>query len=114
MRTSSAKAKGRRAVAEVRELLLKYAPGLSAADVEVKATSVPGEDLWLSPAARAAYPFTFEVKNQERMNLYDALAQAKTHAEGTEYQPVLIFRRNRTQLFVALDFESFLKLRGQG
>lgn len=110
MKSKSAKDKGRRAVLELRERLLKGAPELSEGDVEVKTTSAPGEDLWLSPAARKAYPFVFEVKNVEKLNVWDAIAQADAHALGTPYAPALVFKRNRSDMYVAVRLDDFIRL----
>lgn len=110
MKTQSAKAKGRRAVAELREILLQFAPELEAGDIEVKPTSVPGEDLWLSPKAQSFYPFAIEVKNTEKMNIWECLKQTIGHSEGTPKLPLLVFRRNRSELFVSLRLRDFLFL----
>lgn len=110
MKPSSAKAKGRRAVAELRELLLDAAPELKPGDIEVKATSVPGEDLWFSPAAKAVYPFTWEVKNCEKLNVWQALEQAASHCKGLNpFPPALAFRRNRSEMFVAFRLRDWVK-----
>jgi hypothetical protein len=109
MRTSSAKAKGRRASQEVKDLLLKYAPDLSPADISVVPSGVTGEDLWLSPKARELYAFSPEVKNQEAINIWAAFEQAKGHAVGTTFTPVLFFRRNRSELMVCIRAEDFIK-----
>ena len=110
MRTSSAKAKGRRACVEAKELLELYAPDLRPGDIEVTSSGATGEDLKLSPAARELYNFAIEVKCQESLNIWSALAQAASHAEGTDRTPVLFFRRNRSKLYVALDAEAFTRL----
>lgn len=114
MKTSSAKAKGRRACAEVRELLLAAAPALQADDIQVTPSGVTGEDLHLSPLARGYFPFTFECKNVEKLNIWDALEQAKSHAtKRQDLTPVLAFRRNHSELYVSLKLVDFLKLTGK-
>lgn len=107
MRTSSAKAKGRRAVVEVKEALLKYG-NLFPDDILQSTTSVCGEDLMLSPAARKKFPYSFEVKNVEKINVWEAIKQAEDNCRG--HEPVVVFRRNNTKLRVIIDFEHFLKL----
>ena len=109
MKTRSAKAKGRRACQDVKELFEKYAPDLKPGDIEVTSSGVVGEDLKLSPAARDLYPFVCEVKNQESLEIWKALEQAESHSRDG-LVPLLFFRRNRSKLFVALDAESFIKL----
>lgn len=114
MRTSSAKAKGRRACSELKDLLHGYAPDLKNDDIIVTPSGVPGEDLRLSPAARDKYPYVFECKNVESLNVHQAYNQAAEHwqkrgANPQEF-PVLAFKKNRTDLFVMLKAEHFLKL----
>lgn len=109
MRISSAKAKGRRAAAETRELLLKHAPGLLPDDILVTSSSVTGEDLRLSPAAAGIYRWCFEIKNQERLNIWDAIRQAFGHADATGRRPAVVFRRNRSDLFICLRLSDFLE-----
>ncbi len=114
MKTSSCKAKGRRCAVEVKELLLKYAPDLHPADIEVTTSSVTGEDLKLSPVARKVYPLVVECKNVERINIWDAIKQSvahlKKHKHETEVQiPVVFFKRNNSKLMICLEAEEFLK-----
>lgn len=108
MTPRSAKSKGRRASLEARQAMLATAPELSEDDIRVVPSGVPGEDLWLSPAARAIYPFAMELKNVEKLNFWDAIKQAESHAKGTGYIPVVVFRRNNEKLRIIVDFEQFL------
>jgi hypothetical protein len=110
MKPASAKAKGRRAAAELKILIHAAYPELEYDDVLVTSSGTTGEDLKLSPKARRLLPFTFEVKNCEKLNVWDALQQAQEHAEGTPHTPALAFRRNRSELFVAIEAREFLKL----
>lgn len=112
MRPQSAKAKGRRLQQHVRDKLLEAAPQLQPDDIRSTSMGAPGEDLLLSPTAREVYPFAIECKAQEALSIWAALAQAESNAAG--YTPLLAFKRNRSQTYVALEFEAFLKLlRGQ-
>lgn len=109
MKTSSAKQKGRRLVLKIRETLLAWCPDLSEDDIKVPPTSVPGEDLWLSPKAREVYPLCIEAKNQEALNIWAAIAQAKEHAKGTGHRPVVVFSRNREpDPQICMSLEDFL------
>lgn len=106
MKTSSCKAKGRRAAQEAREILLDQAHDfLEPDDVKVTSSSVTGEDLQLSPMARAMYPYCFEVKCQEKLNIWSAIEQAESHCIDTLWKPILVFRRNHTSLHAVLDFK---------
>ena len=68
-----------------------------------------GEDVHLSPAARKLFPFSVEAKNQERLNIWKALEQAYANAkEGAT--PLVVFSRNHSKTYVALEFEDLLTL----
>jgi len=110
MRTSSAKAKGRRLQNEIRDILLGAFPSvLQPDDVRVAVMGESGTDIKLSPAARKYIPYAIECKNQEHVNIWAALAQAEENmTEGTT--PVLAFRRNRSKTYVALPLDAFLAL----
>ena len=110
MNIRSAKAKGWRAAAEVAEALLAFAPDLEDGDIRVTPSSVTGADLLLSPKARERFPFVIEVKNCERLNIWAALDQARRHSKGGPLVPLLVFRRNRTELHVTLPLTDFLNL----
>ncbi len=126
MRTSSAKAKGRRLATEVQALLYKYAPELKPGDIQVTSSGACGEDVLLSPAARDAYPLVIECKNKESLNIWQALTQAESHIEPEVKRitqgpvvtwielgirtPAVFFRRNRSRMYVALPAEDFIKL----
>ena len=69
---------------------------------------VSGEDIVLSPAARKLIPYSFECKNQERLNVWKALEQAETNAEkGT---PVVIIKRNRSKIYAVMEVEEWVEL----
>lgn len=118
MKTSSAKSKGRRLAQKVKTMLLeahltyctlaKDTP-LEDGDIVVTPSGVNGPDLQLSPRAKSVYPFKFECKNQERLNLYDAWEQAKLH-KGSEY-PILVVSKNRNpEPLVVMELKDFLRL----
>ena len=67
-----------------------------------------GEDVVLSPAAKKVIPYSFECKNQERLNLWKSLEQAESNCE--DRQPVLIFKRNRSKIYAAIDFDHFIEI----
>lgn len=127
MRPQSAKAKGRRLQQWVRDTLLKFAPTLQPDDIRSTSMGAGGEDLLLSPAARNVYPFSIECKNQEALNIWAALEQAEENAPklalrngvGDEIAqirpvcPLVVFKRNNSKTYVALEFEEFLWLTGR-
>lgn len=108
MKTSSAKAKGRRAAKEVREVILDYFPELHADDVGVASSGVTGEDVTLSKKARDVLPVSIECKNVEALNVWKALEQAESNAG--DHAPVLCFRRNRSKLYAAVDASWFFSV----
>tara|TARA_Y100001973_G_scaffold18945_1_gene27896 strand:- start:3823 stop:4104 length:282 start_codon:yes stop_codon:yes gene_type:complete len=67
-----------------------------------------GEDIVLSPAAKKVIPYSFECKNQERLNLWKSLEQAESNCE--DRNPVLIFKKNRSKVYVALEFDHFIDM----
>ena len=67
-----------------------------------------GEDIVLSPAAKKVIPYSFECKNQERLNLWKSLEQAESNCE--DRQPALIFKRNRSKIYVAIEFDHFIEM----
>lgn len=71
-----------------------------------------GEDLLLSPAARKLIPFAHEMGNQERINIWEKIAQAETHAEkaGPGVSPLVVFRRNHSRTYAALPFDVLMDL----
>jgi len=114
MNVRSAKAKGRRLAERFRQLILALERTLTIDDVFVNPSSLNGEDLLLSPKAREIFPFAVECKNQERIDIWSAIAQAEGHAEGTERVPIVVFSRNHAKDYVICEAETFLKQWGRG
>jgi hypothetical protein len=110
MRTSSRKAKGRKGCQDVKELLHKHAPHLQNDDILVTSSGVPGIDITLSPLAGVTYPINIEVKNQEKIQIWQAIEQCEAHKNPYGRIPALFFRRNRSDLYVTLKAEEFIKL----
>lgn len=103
----SSKAKGRKAVQlVVQHLLAAY--DLEEDDLLVKATSMGGCDVHLSPKAKATFPFAIEVKCQEALNIWAALAQAQANATPKNLPAVVFFKRANSPLYVALRADAFL------
>ena len=108
MKTRSAKAKGRRLQNKIRDLLLEEFNELEPDDIRVAIMGETGEDIKLSPAARKQIPYSFECKNQEKLNIWSSLEQAAENSG--DYPPVLIFKRNRSKTYVTIELEEFIKL----
>ena len=67
-----------------------------------------GEDVQLSSAARAQFPYSVEVKNRERLNIHTALAQAE--ANSGVHEPLLVFSKDRCKTYAAVAWPTMLKL----
>ena len=107
MKTRSAKAKGRRLQNKIRDLLLEEFKELEPDDIRTAIMGETGEDIKLSPAARRKIPYSFECKNQEKLNIWSSLEQAEENSG--DYPPILIFKRNRSKTYVTVELEEFLK-----
>ena len=108
MKSRSAKNKGKRLQNNVRDLLLESFNQLEPDDIKSAIMGESGEDIKLSPAARRLIPYSLECKNQEALNIWSSLEQAETNSG--DYDPVLIFKRNRTKTYAVLEFDKLLEL----
>ena len=110
MKTSSAKQKGRRAQTAVVKRILDTFP-LSESDVRSNPMGCTGEDVWLSERAQAFFPYAVEVKNTEKIAIWESLKQAESpNRKGT---PLLVFTRNHAEMYCALKFDDFMELIGK-
>ena len=85
-----------------------YTEILETNDIESQVMGMSGEDIVLSPAAKKVIPYSFECKNQERLNLWSSLEQAEGNSQ--DRNPVLIFKRNRSKIYIAIEFDHFIEL----
>jgi len=108
MKPRSAKNKGKRLQNKVRDLILEKFNQLEPDDVRSVTMGESGEDILLSPAARKLFPFSTECKNQEKLNIWSSLEQAESNSG--KHIPIVIFKRNRSKTYVALEFEKLLEL----
>ena len=108
MKTRSAKSKGRRLQNQIKELLLESFKELEPDDVRSAIMGETGEDIKLSPAARRQIPYSFECKNQEKLNIWESLNQAEENSG--DYPPVLIFKRNRSKTYAVLEIDDFIDI----
>jgi hypothetical protein len=109
VKTSSAKAKGRRLQQEVREAILGVFPELHPDDVKAAVMGESGLDIHLSPAAQARFPFAVECKNVERLNVWAAIEQAEKNRKGA-LRPLVVFRRNRSRTYAVIELTELLSL----
>ena len=69
----------------------------------------PGVDVRLIGKALELFPFSIEAKNVEKLNLYEAIKQAKDNQkEGTSW--LLVTKKNFHEPIVVMDMEDFFEL----
>lgn len=51
-----------------------------------------------------------EAKHQERMQLYDWMAQAKRDSAGTNTLPAVFHKKNNASILVTMEFEDWMRL----
>ena len=107
MRPQSAKSKGRRLQQDVAKKL-RETMGLHEDDIVSRPMGSPGEDLMLSPAARSLIPFSFECKNVEKLNIWEAIGQARDNCRG--HTPAVAFTKNREDVYIAMPIDKFLEM----
>jgi len=54
--------------------------------------------------------YSWECKNQEKLNIWKALHQSEGDAAGTRKTPVVVFTKNFENDYVAFKFEDFVNL----
>jgi hypothetical protein len=107
MKTSSAKAKGRKLQQWFANVLVETL-GLDEEDIESRPMGSQGEDIILGKQSRQLFPFSVECKNQEAVNVWKAYEQASENCKG--YEPLVVIKRNRTKPLVVMDAQKFVKL----
>ena len=108
MKTSSAKAKGRKLQQWVRDFLLEEYSSLDSDDIKSISMGAGGEDILLSPAARRLIPLSIECKNRKKLSLYGWYDQAVANAPKRT-EPVVVVKANRRKPMVIVDAEYFFK-----
>lgn len=110
MKTSSAKAKGRKLQQYVRDSFIELMKPWGCLPEDVKSTSMGagGEDIQLSPFARDMMPVSVECKSHKEMAIYKLYGQAEENANG--YEPLLVVKANHKKPLAVIDFDYYLKL----
>ena len=106
MITQSAKGKGRRFQQWVRDMLIEHR-NVHPEDIESRSMGAGGEDIIMARDARKKFPFSIECKNVEKLNVYEAYAQAE--ANSGDHEPKLFMKKNRKKPLVVVDAEWFVK-----
>ena len=110
MKTSSAKAKGRRLQQEVRTILIETLK-IHPEDIENRSMGAGGEDLIMARAARKKFPYSIECKNQESVNVWKSYEQAEENSG--DYEPIVVLKRNNTKPLILVDADYFVRLHNE-
>ena len=105
----SAKAKGRKFQQEIRDDLITSLD-INPDDILSTAMGQGGCDLYLSPAARAFFPFGVEAKRQEAISIPMWWEQCTGNASKVGLTPLLVFKRNREEPLAVLRWSDLLAL----
>jgi hypothetical protein len=111
MKTSSAKAKGRRLqqsiAKQIAELLgLEYGKDQL---VDSRTMGLSGKDVILIGEAKQRFPFDVEVKNQQTWSIPLWIQQSKSNTEPNR-EWLLVCAKNRHEPIAILDFKVFLDI----
>jgi len=109
MKPQSCKAKGRRLQQIVRDKLLLRWPKLTCDDIRSTSMGAGGEDIQLSSQAREFIPFSFECKNQERIDVWGAVKQCRQNAPPNS-TPIVVIKRNTETPHAVVPLDTFLDL----
>ena len=114
MKSSSAKAKGRKHQQWVRDhILALYPKNLLPDDVRSTSMGAGGEDIQLSPTARHLFNYSIECKAHKSFSIYKIINQATENCpEGSE--PLAIIKADRQKPLAVVDAEHFFKLVSKG
>ena len=110
MKTSTAKAKGRRLQQKFMQLLIEKLD-IDPEDIESRSMGAGGEDLIMARAAREKFPYSIECKNQETLNVWKAYEQAEYNSG--DYEPVVFIKRNNQKPLVVIDADYFVRLHNE-
>jgi hypothetical protein len=105
---ASRKAKGRRLQSQIATKLSKLLgiPFEKDGDIDVRIMGDSGSDIILRGDAKGFYFDGIEAKNQERIQIWQALEQASQYGK----KPLLFFKRNRSKTYVVMEDKDFYKL----
>jgi len=106
---ASRKAKGRRFQQAVRQDLIDRLD-IHEGDILSTAMGQAGCDLYLSPAARARFPFAVECKHQETISLPTWWRQCTANAEKEGLTPLLLVKQSRKEPLAVLRWSDLIRL----
>ena len=100
MKTSSAKAKGRKLQQWVRDVLIEKL-NVHPEDIESRSMGAGGEGLSMARDARQKVTFSIECKNVEKLNVWEAYQKAKSKCN--DYEAIVVLKKNQKKPLVLLD-----------
>ena len=106
---ASRKAKARRLQNDIAKRISQTTniPAQKDGDIEPRPMGQTGRDVILRGEAKKKFIFHgIECKNQEALNIWQALAQAEEHGG----KPIVFFKRNRSETYVAMKADDFFEL----
>jgi hypothetical protein len=112
MKTSSAKAKGRRLQQRVRDDLRTLAGArLDPTDIESTTMGLSGVDIVLTKAAKDFFgPLAFECKNVELLNAVGVFQKHYDHYAALGMVPIMVHSRNHIEPRVTMLWADFVRL----
>jgi hypothetical protein len=76
-------------------------------DVRSTGMGQGGEDVQLSPSARAKVPYQIECKSKAKSQIHTFYTQAKDHGD---HEPLVIVKMNRKETLAIVEAEHFFSL----
>lgn len=110
MKTSSAKAKGRRLQQRVRDDMRALAGArLDPTDIESTTMGLSGVDVVLTKAAKELFgPLAFECKNVEQLNFVGVFQKHYDHYAAKGMVPIMVHSRNHIEPRVTMLWKDFV------
>ncbi len=108
MKISSAKAKGHRLEALIRDKLIEKF-NLTSDEIRISVGSETGEDIKLSRKAQEKIPLKIEAKSRAKFSLYAYYDQAIGH-NGDNLEPCVVIKANRRKPLIVIDLNYFLEM----
>ncbi len=79
-------------------------------DLQARPMGMSGLDVVMSPRAKQLIPFDIEAKNQESLSIWKAIEQVNNNSDKDRV-PIVVFKRNRSDIYAAIKFDDLLKLK---
>lgn len=105
----SSKAKGRRLQNHLRDMLRnKFKKKLEDDDIKSATMGLTGEDIVLSPKAKKIIRYSFECKNVERLQFWNAVDQAESNSD--DRCPAIVVKKNGRSPYIAMPLDKWIDL----